>query len=196
MTLHATFLFCHFLGVIGLFSAGIMMHKVGSRLRRAATVEEARIWLGFARTVAVFFPVSGILILLTGLHLTATAWSFGIPWVAVALVTVLTLLPTGPLVQRPRFMAMGKAAMQAGSGPVSPDLRRALTNPLVWGLVYTGSSGALGLLWIMTQKPLGWLGAAAPVVVLGAAGAFLGSRTARRDRETADAPVREAAPTR
>ena len=182
MTLYATFLFFHFVGMAGLFAAGVMMHKAGSRLRRAPTVEEVRVWLGFARTVAPFFPVSALLLVVTGLHMAGSAWSFTVPWVMVGLVTVLALLPLGPLVQRPRFMAMGKAAMGAASGPVPPELRRALTNPQVWALAYMGTGAALGLLWIMTQKPLGWLAALAPVLVLGGAGAFLGARAAARDR--------------
>ena len=186
MSVYSVFLFVHFLGVIGLFAAAFVLFKLGTHLRRAATVEEIRIWLGLARSIAPLFPVSAVLLVVTGLHLAGSGWSFGLPWVVTALVTVLSLLPLGPFLQRPRFMAMGKAAMSADPGPVPLDLARAVSNGQVWTLAYMSWGAAIGLLWTMTQKPNGWVGATAPVIVLAGIGAMLGSRSAKKDGAARD----------
>jgi hypothetical protein len=182
MTLTSVMRLFHFVGMILLFGAGFTMHGIGTRLRRAATVEEARHWLGFARTTAPLFPVGGLLLLVTGLHLAGTIWSFTVPWVMAGYVTVALMLPMGAFIQRPRFMAMGKAAMTSPPGPLPVELRNAINDSLAWGFVYASLGAALGLLWVMTQRPATGVGAAAPVVVLFVLGFGMGGRVAARDR--------------
>jgi hypothetical protein len=53
---------------------------------------------------------------------------------------------------------------------------------LAWGFVYGSLGAALGLLWIMTQKPATGVGSATPVLVLFALGFLMGRRVAGRDR--------------
>jgi hypothetical protein len=137
-------LFLHMIGVIGLLGAALMMHQMGTRVRTAATVEEVRIWLGYGRSLTLFFPISSGIILLTGLHLSATGWDFRQPWIVVALVGLLALLPVGPVVQRPRFMAMGMGAGKAAPGRVTPELRALLLNPAPWRLVSATTGVGLG----------------------------------------------------
>ena len=182
MSLFSVMRFFHFLGLISLFGASFMMWRVGRSLRRAGTVEEVRVLLVLARGIVPFFPVGGVLLLVTGLHMAGTAWSFTVPWILVALLTLVTFLVLGPTVQRPAFMAMGKAAMTAQPGPLSAEVKNVVTNPRVWGLIYASTAGAFALLWIMIQKPAGWVGAAVPVLAIVALGAFLGVRAAQRDR--------------
>ena len=188
-------LFLHMVGVIGLLGAALMMHLMGTRVRTAATVEEVRVWLNFGRSITLFFPISSGIILLTGLHLTGTGWDFRQPWIVVALVGLLALLPVGPVVQRPRFMAMGMAAGKAAPGRVTPDLRALLLNPAAWRLVSATTGVGLGNLWIMTQKP-GWIGALVPPLLLALLGWIYGGMVVSRDRqavEGAGTPVASAA---
>jgi hypothetical protein len=179
-------LFFHLIGVVGLLGAALMMHAMGTRVRRAATVEEVRTWLGFGRSIQLFFPISSLIILLTGLHLAATGWDFRQPWIIVAIVGLLALVPIGPVVQRPRFMAMGMGAGKASPGRVPPELRALILNPAPWRLVSATTGVGVGNLWIMTQKP-GWIGSLVPVVLLALIGWIYGGMLVLRDREVVEA---------
>jgi uncharacterized membrane protein len=181
-------LFLHMIGVVLLLGAALMMHLMGSRVRRAATVEEVRIWLGFGRSIQLFFPIAALFLLLTGLHLTGTGWDFRQPWIIVALVGLLALLPVGPVLQRPRFMAMGMAAEKAGSGRVPPELRALLLNPTPWRLLSATTGVGLGNLWIMTQKA-GWIGSLVPPLLLGLLGWVYGGMLASRDQAASESPA-------
>jgi hypothetical protein len=185
MSGYAVSLFLHLVGVVCLFTATVMMHFVGTRLRRAATVQEVRMWLGFARSSQPLFPIGGVLLLLTGLHLAGAGWDFRQPWIIVGLVIVILLLPAGPLLQRPRFMAMGMAAGSAEPGPVPVALSSAVMNPFVWKLLSASTGAAIGLLWIMTQKPAGWLGALLPPLALALVGWLYGASLLQRDSRAA-----------
>jgi hypothetical protein len=187
-------LFLHMIGVVGLLGAALMMHTMGTRVRRAQTVEEVRTWLGFGRSLTLFFPISSGILLLTGLHLAATGWDFRQPWILVALIGLLALVPVGPVVQRPRFMAMGMAAGKAGAGRVTPDLRALILDPFPWRLVSATTGVGIGNLWIMTQKP-GWIGALVPPLLFALIGWIYGGMLVSRDRETLEAsPVASATP--
>jgi hypothetical protein len=185
MNVYSISLFFHFLGLINLFGAMLMMHRVGARIRRAPTVEEVRLWLGFARTIQPFFILGSLLLLLTGLHMAGANWGFAQPWLLTGLGTVLALTPIGPVIQKPRFMAMGKAAAEAPAGPVPRNLAMMLTDPTPWRVASATAGAALALLWIMTQKPVGWIGCLAPVLLLAALGWFLGGSAASKDRAAA-----------
>jgi hypothetical protein len=186
MSGYGTSLFLHLVGAILLFSAAVLTHFVGAKLRKATTVQEVRLWLGFARGAQPLFPIGGIILLLTGLHLAGAGWDFRQPWILVGLVVLLILLPMGPLVQRPRFMAIGMAAATAEPGPVPPSLSEAILSPFTWRYL-SGTTGlALGQLWIMTQKP-GWTGALVAPLVLGVIGWIYGGALAAKDREASRA---------
>jgi hypothetical protein len=181
MTGYGTSLFLHLVGVVCLFSASVLMHYVGTRLRRAPTVQEVRLWLGFARGAQPLFPIGGVIMLLTGLHLAGAGWDFRQPWILVGLVILLALLPMGPLLQRPRFMAMGMAAGSAEPGPVPDALAEAILAPFAWRYLSATTGVAFGLLWIMTQKP-GWAGSLVPPIVLAILGWIYGGTVVQRDR--------------
>jgi hypothetical protein len=195
MSVYSVSLFLHLIGVVCLLGAALMMHLMGTRLRTAATVEEVRTWLGFGRSIQLFFPVASIVLLLTGLHMAGSNWDFRQPWIVVALVALLGLLPVGPVIQRPRFMAMGMAAGKATPGRVPPELRALLLDPAPWRLLSATTGVGLGNLWIMTQKP-GWLGAVVPLLVFALLGWLYGGTLVSRDRQASQAaqePVASAA---
>jgi hypothetical protein len=183
------------IGVVGLLGAALMMHMMGRRVRRAGTVEEVRTWLAFGRSLTLFFPISSGIILLTGLHLSATGWDFRQPWILVALIGLLALVPIGPVVQRPRFMAMGMAVAKANPGRVPPDLRSLILDPFPWRLVSATTGVGLGNLWIMTQKP-GWIGALIPPLLFALIGWIYGGMLVSRDREVLEAAPPVASPAR
>jgi len=186
MSGYGTSLFLHLIGAMCLFSAAILMHFVGTRLRTAGTVQEVRLWLGFARGAQPLFPIGAVILLLTGLHMAGSGWDFRQPWILVGLLVLLALFPVGPLVQGPRFKAMGMAAGTAEPGPVPTSLADLVLSPFPWRLVSATTGVAFGQLWIMTQKP-GWTGALAAPLALGLIGWIYGGYVVQRDRQARQA---------
>lgn len=172
-------LFIHLLGVITLFLALGIVQRAGIRLRAAATVEHARLWLELLRTSGPMFPSAAVLLLVTGLYMTAGSWSFSTPWVAVSLAGLVVLALQGGLVQGTRLRAMGVAAAAAADGPVPPELARLIADPVPWVSLGATNGAALGILWLMATKP-GLVVSVAVVVGLWVLGALVGLAVLRR----------------
>lgn len=170
-------LFFHLLGVVTLFAAVTLVQAGGARLRRAATVEHLRLWLGLARPARVMFPVAGLLLLATGLFMTAEAWTFATPWVAVSIV-VLVGIAVGGGVQGRHFAEIGAAAAGVDEEALPSGLARLVGRPAPWRLGFAMNGAAVGILWLMTTKP-GWLGSVTVALGLTAIGAIVGSAVVR-----------------
>jgi hypothetical protein len=176
-------LFFHLLGVIALFAAVGVQQSGGVRLRRAATVGEACQWMGLLRPTGPMLLAGMVILLGSGLYLTAQQWSLGTPWIATALVAILAMAAVGGGVLGRRFRAIGIALGRSPDGPVPLEVRRLVRAPGTW-ITLSGLHGAaLGMVWLMTNKP-GW--AASVGVVLGAAalGTAIGAFLSRRDART------------
>jgi hypothetical protein len=79
MTAYALALFAHLLGVVTLFAAIALVETAGIRLRRAATVEQVRLWVDLTRSAAPLFPVAVLTVLGSGLFMAADSWTFNTP---------------------------------------------------------------------------------------------------------------------
>ena len=53
----------------------------------------------------------------------------------------------------PRVGAIRKAAVAAPDGPVSPELRRLVNDPMLWGTLHAFTLALLATVWNMTTKP-------------------------------------------
>lgn len=184
MTAYEFALFVHLLGVVTLFGAIALVETAGVRLRRAASVEHVRLWVGLTRSAAPLFPVALLLVLGSGLFMAADAWTFTTPWVVVAIVGVVVMGGVGGAVQGRRFGAIGTAAASAGDGSVPPHLRKLIAAPALWVSVFAPDAGTLGIIWTMATKP-GWTGAIVAVVGMATVGAIAGYMvTTRRPERT------------
>ena len=153
-------LFAHLVGVVTLFAAIALVETAGARLRRAASVEHVRLWVELTRSAAPVFPVALVTVLGSGLFMTADAWTFTTPWVAVAIAGVVVLGGIGGGVQGLRFAAVGRTAAAAQDGPVPRNLAELIAAPALWVAVVAPDVATLGILWIMAVKP-GWTGSVA-----------------------------------
>lgn len=171
-------LFAHLLGVVTLFAAVTLMQAGGARVRRAATVEHLRLWLGLIRPVRVMFPVASLLLLATGLFMAAEAWTFATPWVAVSIVGLVGISAVGGAVQGRHLAAIGVAAAGVDEEHVPSGLAQLVAQPAPWRFGFAANGAAVGILWLMTTKP-GWLGSVAVVLGLTAVGAIVGSAVVR-----------------
>ena len=179
MDLYGLALFIHILGVITLFSAFVLVQRVGIQLRAAETVDDVRLWMRILMPVKNMFASASILLLLTGLFMTWRAWTWETPWVVVGIATVVALMGLGNTLAGPSLRKIGMTAGKAQPGPIPQELRAALHEPKLWIVMNGNNAAALGAIWIMTNKP-GLLASIAIVVGLWIGGAAIGSALAKK----------------
>jgi hypothetical protein len=189
MTAYELALFAHLLGVVTLFAAIGLVETAGARLRRAATVEQVRLWVDLTRWAAPLFPVALLTVLASGLFMTADSWTFTTPWVVVAIVGVVALGGIGASVQGRYFAAIGRTAAATQDGPVPRRLNELIAAPTLWIAVVAPDIATLGIVWTMATKP-GWTGSIIAVAGLATIGAIAGyTLSNRRQQPTSAAPL-------
>jgi hypothetical protein len=185
-------LFLHLLGVTMLFGGIALQQSAGARLRRATTFGEVRQWLGFVRPAGRVLPIAGVVILASGLYMTSQEWTIRTPWIAVGFLTLLGMVVTGATVLRAGYARLGRA-VGGLDGDLTAPVRRLATSPGLWAALTSINGAAIGVLWLMSNKPR-WpasLGVAVGSAVLGAAiGAAMARRSSRPGRRSSSVPDR------
>ena len=177
MSLFNAVLFVHMLGLIGLFGGVVMVQHAGARLRRAATWEEARFWLQLLARTPPMMGGGTVMLLLTGLYMAYAQYTFMTPWIVVAIIGAVAFGLGGPMIVGPRLGRAAAVVMQS-TGTIPESSRAVVSDPPLWSAIFAMNIGAMGLLWLMTNKP-GWTGSIAIPLALTVLGAILGSAVAR-----------------
>ncbi len=152
MSLISIALFLHVLGAMG-YSVATFISPFGLRsLRRAQRVEQARAPLNLLETTGPISGISLLIVLLTGVYMASTAWGWRTPWIDVALVSFLLLLPTGAVMGIRRH-AMATQANQMPDGPLPDSLRCGFRDPLLGTSTVMLVGLLLGIFFLMTVKP-------------------------------------------
>jgi hypothetical protein len=170
-------LFVHVLGVVMLFVAMGLQQRGLAQVRSAGSLEHLRLWLGLVRSSQRIYGPAIVLLLAGGLFMAGKAWSFTTPWIVVALVGLGAMIVLGILVVGRRFGAIETAASAAGEGPVPPDVARRIAEPGPWVCLFALNGVAVGILWLMTNKP-GWAVSVAVVAGLAAVAGAIGGTVA------------------
>ena len=177
MSDYSVALFVHILGVITLFGV-IAFQQVGAmRLRAATTAQEVRLWSGVLRPTGRMLPASGALLLASGLYM-GRSWPRGTPLVVVGFVTLLAMAVVGGAVIGRWLAAIGRASVVAAGDPIGPDLSRLIRDPAGSIALSAVSGAALGVVWLMTNKP-GWVASVWIVTGATALGGVIGGLTSR-----------------
>jgi len=145
-------------------------------------LQEVRLWMGFLRSAAGMLPAAVVILLASGLYMMVQSWSLRTPFVAVGLVTLLLMAGVGAGFVGRRLAAIGRAAGAETSGALTPDLAW-LHAPATWIALSALNGSALGVLWIMTNKP-GWAASIGIVAALAAVGGAIGWFMVRRPDRT------------
>jgi hypothetical protein len=111
------------------------------------------------------------------LYMTAQDWTIRTPWIATALVTVVGMVVVGATILRSGFAKVGKHLAE-GDGPVPPEVDEGLHAAVTWAAVSAINGAALGVLWLMTNKP-GWVESVGVVAGASALGAGIGAAVSR-----------------
>ena len=167
MTDYTIALFLHVVGALGMFVALAFEWVAWAGLRRSATVQEARGWLGLLGLVRRVGPASLGLFLVAGLYMTATVvgWT---AWILVALASFVVIAALGGI-SSGRSLPAIERALQTETSPISDALRQRMSAPILAASVRVRTALALGIVFLMTTKP-DVLGAVIVIVVAAALG--------------------------
>lgn len=154
MTPYNEVLFLHLTGVAGLFVGYGLEWIVSSLLRRAATADQARAWL---RVYRFSLPVSGpalLLLILTGGYLAAQLLGgMKMPWIQASLVGIVVALGIGFSLILPRVRVI-RSSLPEGNTTLSAAAVANLQNAILPTLIRVRALLALGIVYIMTVKPM------------------------------------------
>jgi hypothetical protein len=170
-------LFLHIVGALGFFIALGVLYAAVLGVRRAQTAGSIKLWTSAAAGVSrILFPISGLVILITGTYLVVVAWGERAQWAGVALIAFLILAVGAPLIQGRRMATLVQnAAGQPDDAPVEGALWAQTHDAVTWVWVNASAAFAIGIVYLMTLKPdaLGSLIALLIALVVGLVFGFL-----------------------
>nr|BBH93565.1 hypothetical protein KTA_17640 [Thermogemmatispora argillosa] len=146
-------LFLHILGALGLFMGVAIELTAMIGASQARSVEAVRVWSSVNRPLALFMPLTSSVIFFAGLAMLLGAWGWRHAWLDVSLVLFLLIGLVVSPVNGAHGRRLGALLAQASEGPVSLELRQALTYPLHWATTITTSFLAIGIVFLMVIKP-------------------------------------------
>lgn len=170
-------LFLHVLFVIAGFMIAAVLHVAMNVMVRAKTVEEAHSWGRVVHRLEPLLPIAALLILLVGGWLIGAShkvWHWGDGWILTAVISLVVIEGLAGAVLAPRSKKLVAAIDAAGAGPMTPELRKQASDPMIWDIAHIATFGFLGVVFVMTNKPSG--GGAVIIVVIGAIVGVLLSR--------------------
>jgi hypothetical protein len=149
MDLYPLLIFLHVLAAVGLFaSLGIEVVALG-RLRSAATLDAARMWIGLLRTPLPL--VSMLTILVTGIWMSIVRWGDQ-AWIGASLLAIVGMAIVGAVATR-RLRRMS-TALTGESGPgLSPTFRALQSSASLVASLRLRVGIGIGILGLMTIKP-------------------------------------------
>lgn len=184
-------LYLHLLSLFIGIGAGSVLLTCLFQLKAARTVEQAVPWGIVSGKVARLFPVAILGLFLTGAYMTHKFWTWGTPWIVIAIVGLVVLGAQGGGIAERTAKKLQAAMMANGPGPLGPEARRMTLHPGLWVVELSNLCIVLAIVWNMTEKP-GWAGAIASVVIAYAVGAGLAlllTRGAQEDVEAVSEPT-------
>jgi hypothetical protein len=146
-------LFLHMLGMAGLFAGIGIELAVLQFARRAEDNQSVRALSALGEPAGKLIPVFALLLLFSGLYMTEDIWGWDRGWINISLAAFVVLLALGSLINGQRMKSIGMAAGQAGDGPVGPDLRAKLDDPVLNVTERTMLLSTLGIVYLMATKP-------------------------------------------
>ena len=176
-------LYVHLLSLFIGIGAGSVLLTCLFQLKAARTVEQAVPWGMVSGKVARLFPVAILGLFLTGAYMTHKLWTWGTPWIVVAIIALVVLGAQGGGIAEHTAKKLQAAMKENGPGPLGPEARRMALHPGLWVVECANLGIVMGVVWNMTEKP-GWGEAIAAVLVgyaVGAGLALLATRSAKEE---------------
>lgn len=153
MDLYHIALYAHILGAVVIVGMGFFMPILMRGLRRTPTVTGLREWADAIHRVAALGNPAAALVLITGLYMAWSRFSFADGWLAVSLVLFLIAGGIAGGVLDPQIKALIAAADAAPEGPVPDDLRAVAAAPKMHNFEAVLFGLDLAIVFLMTNKP-------------------------------------------
>lgn len=167
MSLYSISLLLHIVGALALGGALALEWAGVTGLRRATAAGQAREWTRLLGAVRLVGGPAALVVLASGIHLSATRWG---PqgWILAGLAGMVAIAVLGPALGGRRIAAIARALPVEG-GPISTPLGRALRDPVLTLSMWLRTSLFLGVVFLMSNKPgvAGALTAMGVALVLG-----------------------------
>ena len=179
-------LFTHVIAVICLMGGRTLIHTGLFIMSRARTMERMRDWAGIFGGLTKVMPVFALAILLAGLYMAWTRWTFSIAWIDAALVVFLVVLVLSATVLRRNFVLVSREVTAAQSESIPASLAARIRDRAMWTAEYGVSGLLLGIVYLMTVKP-DLLGSVLALSVGLFAGLLVGMLVTARMAQTAPA---------
>lgn len=154
MSTYTIALFIHVASAVALLSGSVVgSPAVRAAVRKAASTGELRAYLRIGRPLLVLEPAGALLVLASGIYLTAAlnAWALG--WIQVSIATWVVSLIVAATLVKPGLDRLAAAATRAGDGAVGQDLDGLRSSPrwLLGGDVLSANDAAI--LFVMVARP-------------------------------------------
>ena len=186
-------LFAHIFVALAAFGCATLVHVWQAVSKAATSTTTLKAWSPVMHRVEPLFPILALILFGLGAWLIGLSdgeFSWGDGWVIVSVVGLFVMEAAGGAVLAPGGKKLHAAIMSAPDGPVDASLRALVLGRAVWAVAVFETATALGIVFLMTNKPSG-LSSALIVAACAVAGAALGAAAAR---EAAPAPLATAAP--
>jgi hypothetical protein len=145
-------LFLHISALLAAMAASGINHFADSRMLAAQTVGELRQWGMVAGKSGKVFPFALLALFATGAYMVATAWTWDIGWIDVAIGGVALLFILGGVIGG-RGKALGRALGGAPSDPVSAAATQMLRDPIKRSIANVPTALSIGIVFLMVNKP-------------------------------------------
>ena len=180
MSVYSISLFLHIVGALALFAALGLEWASLHHVRRATEVVQVREWVRLLGTTRVLGGPAALLILATGIHMTATRWGAQ-GWIVVGLAGMVLIAVLGAGLGGRRLGSIARG-LPAEAGPISQSLRQRLHDPVLTLSLRCRIALFLGIVFIMATQPggAGALGAMAAALVVGLGAGVPAWRSDRR----------------
>lgn len=188
-------LFLHITVAIAAFGVAAVLLTGLSQMRSAKNMSALRSWAGLVHRAEPLFPVLVVVLIGLGAWLIALsdgefAWSQG--WIIVTLVSLVIMEAFGGAVLAPAGKRLHARIEAEPDGPVSAELRAEITDPVTWLGGYFNTGIAIGIVFLMANKPNG-LVSVLVVVIASALACAVGARLRVPARAGASEPAVELA---
>jgi hypothetical protein len=154
MNLYTIALFLHVCGDVGIFiGLGTQMLSLMA-LRRVQSVEQVRAIVWLIPLSDLIGVSSALLMIAAGLYMALTVWSLETGWIAVALASLILLLPLliGGIIE-PRTRAIVTMTREAPDGLLPGELDQRIHDPVLSTALQTMAGLIFGLVFLMVSKP-------------------------------------------
>jgi hypothetical protein len=151
VSVYSISLFLHVVGALGLFAVLALEWAGLLQLRRATRTAQAREWVRLLAAPRVLGGPAALLILVTGVHMSATRWG---PqgWIVAGLAGMVVIAVLGAAVGGRRVAAIARA-LPADDGAIPPALDWQLRDPALALSLRFRTALFLGVVFLMSTHP-------------------------------------------